>query len=185
MAGWRGVGGWGGYSLTGAGHNNGLSLREINDKKQYSLVDPLKLYFGDEADENSITNDVISHIYNDLYSFRNAISNNSSYMFSVNVCSLMSKFNEFREFINTLTDHKCNIIVIAVQETWDIPYPELVNIPNFNFIHKTRKLSKGGGVAFYIKQNIHYKVLNHLSHFDERVFECLTLEVTLNKKKQF
>ena len=66
---------------------------------------------------------------------------------------------------------------------WSLAYPELVNIPNFKFVHKTRNLNKGGGVAFYVKNDIHFKILNDLSHFIEKEFECLTIEATINKKK--
>ncbi len=61
----------------------------------------------------------------------------------------MSKHGELTDFIKMLMTHRTNIILIAIQETWDIPYPDLVELPNFKLVFKNRTLSKGGGVAFF------------------------------------
>ena len=76
-----------------------------------------------------------------------------------------------------------NITLIALQETWNIPNLNLVNIPNFNLIFKKRAKFRGGGVGFYLKQGISWKIQEHLSTFKEKIFECLTLEINLNNKK--
>ena len=47
-----------------------------------------------------------------------------------------------------------NITLIALQETWNIPNLNLVNIPNFNLKFKKRAKFRGGGVGFYLKQGI-------------------------------
>ncbi len=64
----------------------------------------------------------------------------------------MSKHNDLSNIIVNLTSHNINIAAIAVQEVWEVKYPELVEIPGFKFISKTRLLYKGGGIAFYIKK---------------------------------
>ena len=76
-----------------------------------------------------------------------------------------------------------NVAIIAVQEIWNIQYPELVNIPGYEFVFKSREKVQGGGVAFYVKHGIPFKIMKNLSNFVEREFECLTLETTINKKK--
>ena len=43
----------------------------------------------------------------------------------------------------------------------------------------------GGGVAFYVKQGIPFKIMKNLSNFVEREFECLNLETTIIKKKSY
>ena len=95
----------------------------------------------------------------------------------------MSKFDELSSLIIQLSTSNVNIKIIALQEIWNIPYPELVNIPNFKFVHKVRNVSKGGGVAFYVRNDIHFKIVIHLSHFIEKEFECLTIEAIINRKK--
>ena len=65
-----------------------------------------------------------------------------------------------------------NVAIIAVQEIWNIQYPELVNIPGYEFVFKSREKAQGGGVAFYVKQGIPFKIMENLSNFVEREFEC-------------
>jgi hypothetical protein len=72
---------------------------------------------------------------------------------------------------------------IALQEVWSVPHPELAKIPGFNLILKTREKSRGGGVGFYLKDSLDFKILHDLSPFIEKEFECLTIETTLHERK--
>ena len=47
---------------------------------------------------------------------------------------------------------RIRIDVIALQEIWAIPHVNLINIPGYTFVSKTRELSRGGGVGFYVKK---------------------------------
>jgi hypothetical protein len=76
-----------------------------------------------------------------------------------------------------------NITAIAFQEIWSVLYPELVNIDGFTLVCKTRGGGRGGGVGFYLRSNIKYKIANELSIFLENEFESLTVETTINHKK--
>jgi hypothetical protein len=38
-----------------------------------------------------------------------------------------------------------NINVIALQETWAVPYPETIHINGFKFVNKSRKNGRVGG----------------------------------------
>ena len=173
-----GVGG-----VTALATENTDSLQFLNTCSRYDLSDKLKLFFGDDNDENVFLNDMPNHKYFDMDLFTANCKQLNCIFLSLNICSLMSKFDELYSLITQLTTSNVNIKIIALQEIWNIPYPELVNIPNFKFVLKTRNLNKGGGVAFYVKNDIHFKILNDLSHFIEKEFECLTIEATINKKK--
>ena len=70
----------------------------------------------------------------------------------------MSKFNKFSNFLANLSKHGVSINVIALQEIWNIPYNEIINIPGYNLVYEARKSAQGGGVAFYIKNGISYKL---------------------------
>ncbi len=179
------AGGWGGWPADDILPNDGGSLRELNETIRFDLKYPLSLLTdaGNDIDENIFINDISNHIYCDYSQLYNMKHSNDYYFLSLNVCSLMSKFNELTVMIQNLQNEKCNLAVIAIQETWDIPYPELLQIPGFNLVFKTRSILKGGGVAFYINKNIKFKLINRLSPFIERQFECLTVEVIINKKK--
>jgi hypothetical protein len=71
----------------------------------------------------------------------------SPFYLSINIQSLLSKHKQIIEFINEL--YVANISdVLAVQEVWDIRYPELVNIPGFQpIVYKSRRTMRGGGVG--------------------------------------
>lgn len=66
---------------------------------------------------------------------------------------------------------------------WNIPYPDLLQIPGFTFYFKSRNVGKGGGVGFYVKNDLKVKIINNLSNFIDKTFEVLTLEITFNSKK--
>jgi hypothetical protein len=101
---------------------------------------------------------------------------------SLNVQSLMSKHEKLNNFILNLVSKNVPIYVIAVQEIWAIHVCELVDIPGFNFTYKARQDGRGGGVGFYVKQDIQFREIN-LCQFIESQFENLIIEVTIDKKK--
>ena len=76
-----------------------------------------------------------------------------------------------------------HIKVIAIQETWNIPYPDLVNINGFKLFIKTRTVTRGSGVVFDIKDDIPCKIIHNLSTCIDKEFESFTVEILLNKKK--
>jgi len=94
----------------------------------------------------------------------------------------MSKHSELSNFISLITKAGVNLEIIALQETWALPNPDLINIPGFTFIFKNRKPQRGGGVGFYIKTGISYKIIN-VSNFEEKLFENLTIEIKYKTKK--
>ena len=65
------------------------------------------------------------------------------------------------------------INVIALQEIWNIPYDDILNIPGYSLVQEARKSAQGGDVAFYIKNCISYKTVNNLKICIEREFECM------------
>ena len=149
----------------------------------YDLKNELKLFFGDDNEENIFMPDILNHKYYDKNDFSYNFKQNDCIFISINVCSLMSKHGELTSFVLDLVKNCVNVAIIAVQEIWNIQYPELVNIPGYEFVFKSREKAQGGGVAFYVKHGIPFKIMKNLSNFVEREFECLTLETTINKKK--
>ena len=71
-----------------------------------------------------------------------------------------------------MTKNDINLEIIALQETWDISVPDLVNIPGYSFVSKNRKNQRGGGVGFYVKSGLVFKVIK-ISPFEEKFFECI------------
>ena len=75
-----------------------------------------------------------------------------------------------------------NVDIITLQEIWRIPYTEIVEIPGYTFTHKHRTANRGGGVGFYIRNTITYRVIPELSPFADNIFESITIEAKIHKK---
>lgn len=75
----------------------------------------------------------------------------------VNMRSLNTGFNEFSLEITT-KDYD----LVLISETWlnDRDDINFFSIPNYTFINKNRNNGRGGGVGFYIKNNLNYSKFN-------------------------
>jgi exonuclease III len=81
-----------------------------------------------------------------MESISNLNANGHSLYLSLNIQSLNSKFDEFQQFITELQQKNVNIDVIALQETWEILYPDQLILPGFQkIVYKNRKGMRGGG----------------------------------------
>jgi hypothetical protein len=95
----------------------------------------------------------------------------------------MCNHEQLSLLLSNLISKNLNIVAVALQEVWSVPYPDSVKIPGFNLILNTRKNSRGGGVGFYLSDKFDFNVLRTHSLFIEKEFECLTLETSINGKK--
>lgn len=102
---------------------------------------------------------------------------------SLNIQSLASKFDSFLTTLDLFDKNNINISIIALQEIWAIPDANTFSIKGFKFVYKARKSGRGGGVAFYIREGLSFKIIEKLSIFEENVFENLVVEITLPKQK--
>ena len=114
---------------------------------------------------------------------KNFANSSKPLLASLNIQSLMSKHSNLKDFLADSSSNNIPIDILAIQETWSIHHPHLVNIPGFNFIHKQRPSGRGGGVGFYIRENLSFEIRDDLTTFIPKIFECLTISITLNSKK--
>jgi sarcosine oxidase/L-pipecolate oxidase len=84
--------------------------------------------------------------------------------------------------LKELANSNVHVDILALQETWRLPYPEIVKIPGYHFTHKQRSTNRGGGVGFYIRNSISFKLHEDLSHFTDNVFESITIEAKIHKR---
>jgi hypothetical protein len=80
---------------------------------------------------------------------------------------------------------KIVIDVIAVQEVWEVRQPEILSIPGFQtFVYKTRSNMRGGGggVGFYVREGLTFKIIENLSPFEQKIFEAITIQVSYPNK---
>ena len=117
-------------------------------------------------------------------SFHHMKGNSGLKVLSWNIQSLNSKFNEFLDFIKAYEYKKCSFDIIMIQELWTIKNSDNFQLEGYNLLHKCRKNSNGGGVAFYISKNLKFKEKSNLSIFEEKVFESICLEIEVNKKEK-
>jgi hypothetical protein len=117
---------------------------ELDFRKVYNEVFQDENLFDDPY--ANVTLDSKFYNLDTIESIRN--SGNALYL-SLNIQSLNSKFDELKVFILELHQKGLNIEVIALQETWEIQYPEYLIIPGYQQIaFKNRLGMRGGGVGF-------------------------------------
>ena len=75
-------------------------------------------------------------------------------------------------------------VIISVSETWITPLSSepFFNIPNYKFVHNSRLHSKGGGIAFYVKDTIKFHVLTKLTTMHEKPFKSIFIKLELKMK---
>ncbi len=75
----------------------------------------------------------ILSLFHDSTSLSNACAKYKSSVFlSINIQSLMSKHEQLVLELDELKQKNVTIDVIAIQETWDVKFPELVYIEGFS-----------------------------------------------------
>ncbi len=139
-----------------------------------------------EANDNLFENIKISCDYYDESAYVSKFKNlNKLSMFSLNVQSLSSKYNDLKELISYLGSNQCSPDVICLQETWKIVDSAYFSLPNYSpLCLKSRKNRQGGGVGLYFKNGLQYKILDGKSIFMESVIETIVAEVILPSSKK-
>ncbi len=178
-------GGWRPWVLTGTDMPLNVSpLDSLNNNLCLDLNNVINLALGDDNEANPYIDFKLSTNYHDEISFINNFSGpNNKIMLSLNIRSLMCNHDRLLALVEKLTSKGVNIIAIAIQETWAVPYPDLVQIPNYNFFMKSRSKGRGGGVGFYTLNSYRCKIIEELSPFTDKEFESITVELSQNNKK--
>ena len=154
MPGWAGVGVAGGGGHGSGMANDAAALDDLNSNLSLDLTNVLDTYFT--LNEHADPPELKTKFY-DSSSFINCFKSSSYPLFiSLNIQSLMSKHQELCNFLDSIFEQEIRIDVIALQEIWAIPQVSLINIPGFTFVSKTRELTRGGGVGFYVNNEIKF-----------------------------
>ena len=72
----------------------------------------------------------INSKFHDLDSLA-SLSKNKPIFISINIQSLNSKFESLKTEILLLQSKHVQVDVIAIQETWDVKHPELLQLPGY------------------------------------------------------
>jgi hypothetical protein len=129
-----------------------------------------------------INSNVISSLY-DMHTFCDKFSNSKQpIILSLNIQSLNAKYNNLCDLINQLSTKNVTIDIIALQETWQIKYCNLVCILGYQQLcFKNRRAGRGGGVVIYVRNGLSYKILDTpFDSFTDRLFESISLQISDN-----
>jgi exonuclease III len=164
--------------------DNGLNI--INTQAELDFFTSYnEVYRDDNLNDDPFFGVNLNSSFQDIESLADICkqSKRSIYL-SLNVQSLMSKHEKLAMEISELEQKNVIIDVIAIQEIWDIRYPELVSLDGFNpIIFKKRRNMRGGGVGFYIRKGLNAEIIENLSPFENKIIETLTLRLTYPNSK--
>ena len=164
--------------------NNNNSLDDLNNRPELDSNNFLNQFIIDDENEFNIFNGTkLGSLYYDFESFVSLCrKTNKPIILSINIQSVQSKLHELISLIMDMCSKNIYIDVISLQETWAVPFPEAVSIPGYqSIVLNCRKNSRGGGVGFYVRNNIEFKVLQNLSPFKENIIESLSIRLKYPK----
>ena len=169
-------------------NNPGIALDNLINDNKFNFLHQLNGFFGSTNDtsESPYGDCNIQCDYLNEEQFCSKYSNNGNVMLmSLNIQSLPSKFDEFNVFINDLLRNKCSPDVIALQELWQLNDPSIFKLNNYqNLTYKSRAAgSQGGGVGFYIRDNLKYIIRQDISIFIDKIIETLFIKINLSNGK--
>ena len=95
----------------------------------------------------------------------------------LNIRGIGSKVSRLKYMIDHSFEN-CEPDIILLSETWLTEQSPTISLPGYVFVHKPRKIKKGGGVGILIKQNIRYHTIEGVK-FASTVYESLIVLLEL------
>jgi hypothetical protein len=165
---------------------NDICLDTLNSQADLDFFSSYNNVYRDFAvNDDPYFGITISSNFHDIQSLSNMCRNERSGIFlSINIQSLISKHAQLVSEIAEMENKNLHIDVIAIQETWDVRYPEMLSLPGFNnLLFKKRRNMRGGGVGFYVRNGLNAEILEQLSPFENKIIEALTIQLTYPDNK--
>ena len=150
-----------------------LQFLVLNDHTYYLMVSHVF------TSDNLLNNPPDSKLYTPQ-EFNNSFNNNleNLSLLHANLRSINRNFEHFNDLLDSL---KFSFSVIGISETWlHNNSPDMFNLPNYKLIRADRKGRRGGGVAFYINQNIKFNVRSDITFSNA---ETLFIEIDNGNSK--
>ena len=99
----------------------------------------------------------------------------------VNSRSLWKNHDNILTLLNCVTNNKFD--VVGITETWlSVNTPtHMISIPNYNFVRTDRRDRHGGGVGFYVRNDIKFTIRNDLNICSDS-FESMFIEISDNHR---
>ena len=139
-----------------------------------------RVYHDTHVDDNPYIGLNLSSKFYDIPSLSSDVSIVGKPIYlSINIQSLQSKYEQLLAELSEIENKGIYVEIIALQEIWDVRYPELYIIPGFKpIILKKRQGMRGGGVGFYIRDNLNAKIIENLSPFENKIIVALTIQLS-------
>ena len=99
-------------------------------------------------------------------------------MLQLNARGLTSKITNLENMLHLMSDKGLVIDIITVCETFFHKGMEnMINLKGYAKVCNSRQISKGGGVAIFVRDGIRFNERIELSTFLEKRFETITIEL--------
>ena len=123
-------------------------LHSMNNDAKYCFTSTLDTM----PDDNDIISPYTQYNVNSPFFDKQSLTAKHSHhkqplFFSLNSQSLQSKHANISLLLSELASKHVNVDILALQETWRIPYTEIVEIPGYIFTHKHCTANRGEGWA--------------------------------------
>ena len=93
----------------------------------------------------------VDSAFYDMESFVNKFSKSDKpILLNLNAQSMMSKYDKLKEFVMNITKINIQIDIIALQETWQIRYPDIITIPGFQKLIYSIKIGTLGKEVVWV-----------------------------------
>jgi hypothetical protein len=139
----------------GDGEGVGMALNVNYDAGPVlALKSDIRYCFLSTLDTSQDENDIISpytlyKINSPYFDTHSLIAKHNKhrqpFFLSLNTQSLQSKHHNISLLLSELASKHIYVDILALQETWRIPYTEIVEIPGYTFTHTHRTANRGGG----------------------------------------
>jgi hypothetical protein len=164
-------------------NDNANLLTNLNNNNLYDLRHTVPMLFENDKWPNPYLHVNIDSKFYDCDMLKNSFTNYQHPIFmSINIQSLMSKHENLKNYVLDLVQNNVPIYVIALQEIWNLQCTDLVSIPGFRFVYQPRRVGRGGGVGFYIREEVQFREMN-VCEFVDSQFENIVIEATICKTK--
>jgi hypothetical protein len=131
--------------------NEDVQLAILNNN-DYDLRQAAQFLYENDDWPNPYLHVNIDSKFFDIESFCNKFSNHPNPVFlSINIQSLLSKFDNLKNFVSHVLKHKVPLVCIAVQEVWQLLYSELCTYPAINLFTMLGNQEGGAVLAFILK----------------------------------
>lgn len=145
---------------------NNPNVPDLNLTSNLNLQKTFEKFFGNDNETNLYLNSNCLG-YTDFTSlntdFHKARLFNNPIFLSLNAQSLNSKIERIKLMVNDFNSKNKNVVLIAIQEIWQIHNEKTVQIPGFDFVYCSRKNARGGGWASTLEIRLNTKFSLHPS----------------------